>query len=147
MLSFHEIQSILKQKSPFIFIDRIIEHEKGKRIVALKNVTGSEMFSALHFPEDPVYPGIFIIEAIAQATAVLCSLSADQETNDQARFLALGGLQRFTFLNPVRPGDTLRIEVETVILHQNRIIVNAAAKVGNLLAAQGQLSFGAVKNE
>ncbi len=147
MISYNEIQSLLKQKSPFIFVDKVIGHEKGKRIVSLKNVTGNELFSALHFPDNPVYPGIFIIESIAQTTAILCSLAMGEDEKDQIQFLALGGLQRFNFLNPVRPGDTLIIEVEAVKLLQQMAIVKAVAKVDDTLAAEGQLTFGAVKNE
>ena len=147
MISYNEIQSILKQKAPFIFVDKVIEHDKGKKIVSLKNVTGNELFSAFHFPDNPVYPGIYIIESIAQTTAILCSLATEEDEKDQIQFLALGGLQRFNFLKPVRPGDTLRIEVEAVKLLPQMAIVKAIAKVENILVAEGQLTFGAVKNE
>ncbi len=147
MILYNEIQSLLKQKAPFIFVDKVIEHEKGKRIVSLKNVTGSELFSAFHFPDNPVYPGIFIIESIAQTTAILCSLAMEEDKKDQTQFLALGGLQRFHFLKPVRPGDTLRIDVEVVKLLQQMAIVKAVARVDDTLIAEGQLTFGAVKNE
>ena len=147
MISYNEIQSLLKQKAPFIFIDKVIEHEKGKRIVSLKNVTGSELFSAFHFPDNPVYPGIFIIESIAQTTAILCSLAMEEKGKKQIQFLALGGLQRFNFLKPVRPGDTLRIEVEAAKMIQQMAIVKAAAKVDGTLVAEGQLTFGVVKDE
>ncbi len=147
MISYNEIQSLLKQKAPFIFVDKVIEHDKGKRIVSLKNVTGNELFSAFHFPDNPVYPGIFIIESIAQTTAILCSLAMEENEKEQLQFLALGGLQRFNFLKPVRPGDTLRIEVEAVKLFQQMAVVKAVAKVDDTLVAEGQMTFGAVKNE
>lgn len=147
MISYNEIQSLLKQKAPFIFVDKAIEHEKGKRIVSLKNVTGNEFFSAFHFPDNPVYPGIFIIESIAQTTAILCSLAMEEDKKDQIQFLALGGLQRFNFLKPVRPGDTLLIEVEAVKLLAQMAIVKAIVKVDDVLVAEGQLTFGAVQNE
>ena len=147
MILYNEIQSILKQKTPFIFVDKIIEHDKGKKIVSLKNVTGNELFSAFHFPDNPVYPGIYIIESISQTTAILCTLAMEEDEKGQTQFLALGGLQRFNFLKPVRPGDTLRIEVEVIKLLPQMAIVKAIAKVENTLAAEGQLTFGAVKNE
>jgi len=147
MISYNEIQILLKQKTPFIFVDKVIEHEKGKRIVSLKNVTGSEMFSALHFPDNPVYPGIFIIESIAQTTAIMCSLAMEKDKNNEIQFLALGGLQRFNFYKPVRPGDTLRIEVEAVKLLQQMAIVKATVKIDDTLVAEGQMTFGAVKDE
>jgi len=149
MISYNEIQTILKQKAPFIFVDKVIEHERGKRIVSLKNVTGNELFAALHFPGNSLYPGIFIIESVAQTAAILCSLAIeyDENVNDGIQFLALGGLQRFNFLKPVRPGDTLRIEVEALKLCQRMAIVKAYAKVENTLVAEGQLTFGVVKDE
>jgi 3-hydroxyacyl-[acyl-carrier-protein] dehydratase len=147
MISYNEIQSLLKQKTPFIFVDKVIDHDKGKRIVSLKNVTGSEMFSALHFPDNPVYPGIFIIESIAQTTAILCSLAMEENENNEIQFLALGGLQRFNFYKPVRPGDTLRIEVEAIKLLQRMAIVKATVKVDDTMVAEGQMTFGAVKDE
>ena len=147
MISYNEIQSILKQKTPFIFVDKVIDHDKGKRIVSLKNVTGSEMFSAFHFPNNPVYPGIFIIESIAQTTAILCSLAMEENENTEMQFLALGGLQRFNFYKPVRPGDTMKIEVEAVKLLQQMAIVKATVKVDDTVVAEGQMTFGAVKDE
>ena len=147
MISYTEIQSILKQKAPFIFVDRVTLHEKGKRIVSLKNVTGNELFSAFHFPDNPVYPGIFIIESIAQTTAILCALAMEEDEKDPIQFLALGGLQRFSFLKPVRPGDTLLIEVEAVKLLGQMAIVKATAKVDDIMVAEGQMTFGAVKDE
>ena len=147
MLTYNDIQLILKQQAPFIFVDRIVEHEKGKRIVSIKNVTGSELFSAFHFPQNPVYPGIFIIESIAQTTSILCSLVMEDDDKDRSQFLALGGLQRFQFRNPARPGDTLRIEVKVVKMYKQMAVVQAEVKAGEVLVAEGQLSFGAVKNE
>ena len=147
MISYNEIQSLLKQKTPFIFVDKVIDHDKGKRIVSLKNVTGSEMFSALHFPDNPVYPGIFIIESIAQTTAILCSLAMEENEKNEIQFLALGGLQRFNFYKPARPGDTLRIEVEAVKLLQQMAIVKATVKVDDAMIAEGQMTFGAVRDE
>ena len=147
MISYNEILSLLKQKTPFVFVDKVIEHEKGKRIVSLKNVTGSELFSALHFPDNPVYPGIFIIESIAQTTAIMCSLAMEENENNEIKFLALGGIQRFNFYKPVRPGDTLKIEVEVVKLLEQMAIVKATAKVNDTLVAEGQMTFGAVKDE
>jgi len=147
MILYSEIQSILKQKTPFIFVDRVIEHEKGKRIVSIKNISGNELFSALHFPDNPVYPGVFIIESIAQTTAILCALAVEENESSQMQFLALGGIQRFNFYKPVGPGDTLKIEVEAVKLYQQMAVVKAIVKLDETLVAEGQMTFGAVKNE
>ena len=96
----------------------------------------------MHFPENPVYPGIYIIEAIAQTSALLCALSAE----DSGQIWALGGLQRFDFHSPVYPGDTLILEVEAIKLCQNMAIVNACAKTADRRIARGQLTFGVIEN-
>lgn len=143
MITSRQIHAILKQKAPFILVDKVTAFEKGKRITALKNITGSEWFAAMHFPENPVYPGIFIIEAIAQTTALLCALSAEES----GQLWALGGLQRFDFYSPAYPGDTLILEVEAVKLCPSMAIVNACAKTTDRRIARGQLTFGVIENE
>ena len=147
MISYDGVQSLLKQKSPFTYVDKVLQHEKGKKIISLKNVTGSDFFSALHFPDNSIYPGIYIIESIAQTTAILCTLETSDDDNKDIQFWALGGIQRFNFLSPVRPGDTLIIEVYVVKFVQHMAIVSALVRVEDRVVAEGQLTFGAVKNE
>jgi len=149
--TFDEVCKILKQKSPFIFIDKVLEVEYDSRIVAIKNISGCEMFSTLHFPGNSVYPGILIIESVAQATAVLCHLSktkgAVRGDTDESLFMALGGIQQFQFLSPARPGDTLEIEVLVRKLVGDLMIAGAEVRRGSDVIAKGQLSFGVVKSE
>jgi len=148
MIPHSRIQSILKQKPPFIFVDKVIEHEIGKRIVAIKNVTGNEFFSAFHFPNNPIYPGIFIIEAIAQTTALLCAMNAEEgRKNNNNNFMALGGVQHFRFLKPAKPGDTLIIEVEAVKLTEGMAVVKSSVRIEGELTAEGQLTFGTALGE
>lgn len=147
MLAFNEICSILKQKAPFVYVDKVLEIEGCKRILALKNVTGSEAFAPCHFPGNPIYPGIFIIEAVAQTASILCYYSPDMKIAQECQFLALGGLQRFQFLCPVRPGDTLLIELEAIKIVPQGAIVKAVVRVENNVVAEGQMTFGTVKNE
>lgn len=147
MILFDKISKILKQKAPFILIDRILEIEPGKRIVALKNISGCEPFSSLHFPGNAVFPGAFIIEAAAQAAAVLCHMSEEGiEEEDPHSFFALGGIQQFLFIKPVRPGDCLIIHVNTVKMVEGMSIVKVEIKSEGGIVAKGQMSFGVVKN-
>lgn len=147
MINSKEICSILKQKVPFVFVDRVLEMQEGKRIVAIKNVTANEGFMAQHFPNNPVFPGVLIIETVAQTVSVLCSLSQEIMPVDEDSFLALGGVQRFNLVKPVRPGDTMRIEVDIIKVVPTAAIVKAVVKVDENIVADGQLTFGVVKGE
>lgn len=146
MINFNEICKVLKQKVPFVLVDKVLELDYGKRIVAIKNITGSEAFSEYHFPNNPIYPGVLIIECVAQTSALLFSLSQEQE-KEQNGYLVLGGVQRFSFMNIVRPGDTLRIEVNIIKIIDNMALIKAAVRVGDTTVAEGQLSFGVAKDE
>src|SRR5438477_1435671 len=107
-MDINEIQSILPHRFPFLFIDRIIEIEPLKRIVAIKNVTMNEYFFQGHFPGAPVLPGVVIIEAMAQAGAVLLF----REIPDRdSKLLYFTRIDEAKFRKPVVPGDQLRIEV------------------------------------
>lgn len=147
MITFDRISRLLKQKVPFVFIDRILEYEQDKKIVALKNISGCEMFSSLHFPDSSVYPGILLVETVAQATAVLCHLSGGDDVVEKSGFVALGGIQQFQFLKPARPGDCLIIQVDIIKKILDMVLVKAQIGVGEDIIACGQLSFGVIKSE
>ncbi len=146
MMYFNEISRLLQQKAPFVYVDRVLELEENKRIVSIKNVSGSEAFTALHFPGNAVYPGIFIIESIAQTASILLSKS-DEISLREGQFLALGGIQRLQFMRAVKPGDTLRIEVEIIKAVGQMAIVKAVVKIEDTVTAEGQMTFGVGKNE
>jgi 3-hydroxyacyl-[acyl-carrier-protein] dehydratase len=104
------IAGILPHRYPFLLVDRVIELEPGKRIVALKNVTTNEPFFQGHFPGHPVMPGVLIVEALAQASGLLIGLSETGERGDRLFYLAKVDNARFN--RPVYPGDQLRLEVQ-----------------------------------
>jgi len=106
-----EILRHLPHRYPFLLVDRVLEVEKGKRIVAIKNVTMNEQFFVGHFPHYPVMPGVLIIEALAQAAAVLTfvSLGTLPDENSLSYF---AGIDRARFKRPVIPGDQLRLEAQ-----------------------------------
>src|SRR5438046_1149612 len=115
-LDIYEIQRILPHRYPFLLIDRVIDLERKKRIVAIKNVTINEPFFQGHFPNLPIMPGVLIVEAIAQAGgALLLTEIPDREH----KLMVFTGIERARFRRPVVPGDQLRIEVEVKAWREN----------------------------
>lgn len=136
MLNIEEIQKILPQRYPFLMIDRVLELEPGKKAVAIKNVTINDGFFAGQFPGKPVMPGVMIIEAMAQAAIILFS--------GQVSYSLVS--LKASFLNPVFPGDQLKITVEPVKILSGEKIVRALAGVGDKKVAEAEFSFS-VKEE
>jgi 3-hydroxyacyl-[acyl-carrier-protein] dehydratase len=110
-LNILEIQAILPHRYPFLLIDRVLEIERKKRIVAQKNVTFNEPFFAGHFPGNPIMPGVLIVEAMAQAGAVLLLTEIAER---DSKLVVFTGIEKARFRRPVVPGDQLRIEVEVL---------------------------------
>ena len=111
MLDIQHILRLLPHRYPFILVDRVIEIERGKRIRALKNVTINEPFFQGHFPARPVMPGVLMLEALAQAAAVLSYESTDTERSEDT-VVYFAGIDEARFKRPVGPGDQLILEAE-----------------------------------
>jgi 3-hydroxyacyl-[acyl-carrier-protein] dehydratase len=111
VLEIADIMGILPHRYPFLLIDRVIEIERKKRIVALKSVTINEPFFQGHFPGYPIMPGALIVEAIAQAGGVLLM---PEVPDRQSKLMVFTGIERARFRKPVVPGDQLRIEVNVL---------------------------------
>mgnify|MGYP000229838335 CR=1 FL=1 len=137
MLDAQQIQAIIPHRYPFLLIDRIVEIEYGVRAVGLKNVTINEPFFQGHFPDYAVMPGVLIIEALAQVGAVAL-LGTDEHRGKMAFFAGIDGVR---FKRQVKPGDTLRLEVELGKMRRGVGIGNATATVDGELAARGELMF------
>lgn len=110
-MGIHEIEQYLPHRYPFLLIDKIIEIELGKSLVAIKNVTANEPFFTGHFPGRPIMPGVLILEAMAQATGVLAYKSTNERPADGYLYL-FAGIDNVRFRRMVEPGDQLRLEVE-----------------------------------
>ncbi|CAI8045865.1 3-hydroxyacyl-[acyl-carrier-protein] dehydratase FabZ, partial [Geodia barretti] len=126
--------------SEILLVDRIIELEPGKRAVGLKNVTTNEWFFEGHFPDNPIMPGVLIIEALAQ-TAAVAALSADEFKGKLGLFAGIDGVR---FRRQVVPGDQLRLEVEMDRLRRGIGRASAKATVEGETAAEGRLTFALV---
>ena len=132
-----EIPAILKalpHRYPFLLIDRVIEIDPGRRVVALKNVSYNEPFFQGHWPGRPIMPGVLIIEAMAQAAGVLIA-----EGNRRDREALLASIDGLKLRRPVVPGDQLRIEVDNVRSNGRAIQVRAVARVDGRVVAEGKI--------
>ncbi len=107
-LDINQIQGILPHRYPFLLIDRVLEIERKKKIVAIKNVTINEPFFAGHFPNFPIMPGVLIVEAMAQAGGAMLLTEVEDRAD---KLIVFTGIEKARFRRPVVPGDQLRIEV------------------------------------
>lgn len=128
-----DIFKILPHRYPFLLIDRVIELERKKRIVAIKNVTFNEPYFQGHFPEKPIMPGVLIVEAIAQAGGAL--LLTEVPNRDEL-LMVFTGIERARFRRPVVPGDQLRIVVEVLAWRMTAARLEGKAYIGDKVAAE-----------
>lgn len=137
-MNIQEILEYLPHRYPFLLIDRVIECELGKRIRALKNVSVNEPYFNGHFPYYKVMPGVLIVEAMAQAAAILSFRSMGIKPDDKSVYY-FAGIDRARFKKPVMPGDQLILEVS--IERNVRSVVKYAGKayVGDVLVAEAEL--------
>ena len=140
-LDINQIQAILPHRYPFLLIDRVLEMEPRKRVVAIKNVTINEPFFTGHFPSFPIMPGVLIVEAMAQTGGVLL-LTEVEDRGD--KLIVFTGIEKARFRRPVVPGDQLRIEVVTLSWREgaSRIAVRMEGKafVNGKLVCDGTVS-------
>ena len=131
-----QIMSILPHRYPFLLIDRIVEMEHKKRIVALKNVTINEPHFAGHFPDFPIMPGVLIVEAIAQAGgALLLTEIPERDT----KLMVFTSIDSAKFRRPVVPGDQLRIEVTVLNWRTSAVRLHGVATVEGKVACEATI--------
>lgn len=138
-LYYQDIIKLLPHRYPFLMIDRVIEIEIGKKVVAIKNVTANEPFFQGHFPGTPIMPGVLIVEAMAQAGGILArlTLSKGEEKNETQEPIFFMTIDKVKFRKPVVPGDQLRLEVEAIRTGSRVWKLQGKAFVENDLVAEG----------
>ncbi|MGN0485124.1 MAG: 3-hydroxyacyl-ACP dehydratase FabZ [Lachnospiraceae bacterium] len=141
VLTTKEIMEIIPHRQPFLLIDTVEELEVGKSAVAKKCVTYNEPFFAGHFPNEPVMPGVLIIEALAQTGAV--AILSKPENKGKIAFF--GGIDKARFKQKVVPGDVLTLKVEIIKAKGPIGIGSAKAYVGDKLAVSAELTFAVGK--
>lgn len=132
ILDVNEIKEYLPQRYPFLLVDRVVELDLGKSIVAYKNVTVNEPFFQGHFPNKPIMPGVLIIEALAQAAGVLGFKSQEKKPKDGYLYYFVGA-DDVRLRRPVVPGDQLRLEAEIITNRRGLYKFAARASVGDEL--------------
>ncbi len=132
-LDINQIMAILPHRYPFLLIDRVVEIERRRRIVALKNVTINEPFFQGHFPNFPIMPGVLMVEAMAQAGGALLLTEIPDRDN---KLMVFTGIERARFRRPVTPGDQLRLVVEVLAWRSTAVRMEGKAYVGEKVAAE-----------
>jgi len=135
MLDSNEIQKTLPHRYPFLLIDRIVELEPEVRAVGVKNVTINEPFFQGHFPDNPIMPGVLIIEAMAQVAGILAFRSGVQ--GDTVFFMSI---EKAKFRKPVVPGDQLRFEINTLKRRNNVWRFHGEAFVDSKLVSEAEFT-------
>ena len=133
-----EVLQYLPHRYPFLLIDRVLDCEPGKRIVALKNVTINEHFFVGHFPHHPIMPGVMIIEALAQAAAILSFRTMEHKADERLLYYFVG-IDGARFKRPVVPGDALTLDVSLKRQARNIWMFSGEARVNDAVAAEAQL--------
>jgi 3-hydroxyacyl-[acyl-carrier-protein] dehydratase len=138
MIDAQEILRYLPHRYPMLLVDRVLEVEKGKRIVAIKNVSMNEHFFVGHFPHYPVMSGVLIIEALAQAAAILTFITIEK-LPDENSLSYFAGIDKARFKRPVVPGDRLRLEAELTRELRGIGKYTVRASVDGALVAEAEL--------
>ncbi|RQP23567.1 3-hydroxyacyl-ACP dehydratase FabZ [Piscinibacter terrae] len=138
MMDIHQILKKLPHRYPILLVDRVLEIDSGKRIKALKNVTINEPFFEGHFPHRPVMPGVLMLEALAQAAAIL-SFETLGKTPDDKTVYYFAGIDGARFKRPVEPGDQLILDVTLDRAKAGIFKFSAKALVGDELAVEAEL--------
>jgi len=139
-IDIHQILKILPHRYPFLLVDRVLDYEIDKKLTAIKNVSINEPFFGGHFPHRPVFPGVLLIEAMAQASAILASLGIDALASETTVYL-FAGVNNVRFKRQVEPGDQVQLDVELMRKKGRVWKTSATASVDGNLCATADITF------
>ena len=137
-LDIQKIKEILPHRYPFLLVDKVLAYEPGEYLTAMKNVTFNEPCFQGHFPERPIFPGVLIIEAMAQAAALLGCLTMEEEPEDGSIYY-LVGVDKVRFKKTVHPGDQIMISIKFIKMRKNIWLFSARATVDDKFIASAEL--------
>jgi 3-hydroxyacyl-[acyl-carrier-protein] dehydratase len=137
-MDIQEILEYLPHRYPFLLVDRVLECEPGKRLVAIKNVSVNEPMFTGHFPERPIFPGVLIMEALAQATGILAFKTTGSKPDGTSLYY-FAGIDNCRFKQPVVPGDQMVLDVEVVKEKRGIWKFKAEARVDDKVVASADL--------
>ena len=137
-MNIKEIFEYLPHRSPFLLIDKIVDFESKKSLTAIKNVTFNEPFFQGHFPDNPIMPGVLIIESLAKAYTVFSFLSTKRRNNGDVLYL-FAGIDKARFKRVVEPGDQLKLEIELIQAREKIWKVKGTATVEGQVACIAEL--------
>lgn len=136
-LDIEEIIRLLPHRFPFLMVDRVVSYEKGKTLRAIKNVSVNEPFFQGHFPNKPVFPGVLILEAMAQATGILAFKSIEELTPGQLYYFA--SVDKARFKRPVVPGDQMILDVTYIKERRGIALFHGVARVDGHLVCEAEM--------
>jgi len=140
MLDVVEIQKILPHRYPFLLVDRVTQMEIGKSVIAYKNISISEPVFQGHFPGHPIYPGVMLLEGMAQAGGILALKSSGLSDEElKSKVIYFMSIDKAKFRTPVKPGDRLEYRIEVIKLRKNIIVLDGKAYVEDKLACEAEL--------
>lgn len=137
-MDIHKVLNVLPHRYPFLLVDRVLEFEPDKRLLAIKNVTYNEPFFNGHFPVRPVMPGVLIVEAMAQATGILAMESRPEEISSKSLYYFVG-IDKARFKRPVEPGDQIHLEVLLKNVKRGIWIFSGEARVDGKIVATANI--------
>ena len=139
-MTFEEIKTCLRQRFPLIMVDRVLELTPGKKIKAIKNVTGNEIQFVGHFPGVAIMPGVLIVEAIGKCASILFGQTAGDQRNE-SDLLVLGAINDMRFFAPVHPGHTMVLEVTVLHMTPGAALVEGIVTVDGTVVTKGKLGL------
>ncbi len=137
-MDINQIKNYLPHRYPFLLVDRVVEVEPGKSILAYKNITTNEEVFNGHFPGTPIFPGVMLIEAMAQAAGILGFVTVDKQPDDSSLYL-FAGIDGVRFKRPVIPGDKVMLRAEITSVKRNIWRFHTSARVDDELACEADI--------